>query len=310
MPFLTTRLAALLCAPVAAMVCAAVLAPAAGAAESDIAFGEPQRLAFGTLAGLSHAADGTLTIASVQASAARNRAVLSLLRRAPGQRAFGAPQVLIDEARHDTRPFGEVVPKFRSVYAAAPGGGREVVAWLSGVDGPRLLVRTGGPAASGRARRSRCRRAGRPRPATRRSIPRRAGSRSMRRSRRTARSRSRSATTTAAPPRRSRACGCARPAAPGSWTISGRCTNSVGARGRARQPHRRDLVGRLGRRRGERAAPGLDALARSGRGHLRCAPVAVDPRPRRRQRHPGARRCCCRPPARRSRCGTARQAVG
>ena len=92
---------------------------------------------------LGHAADGTLTIATAQASAAQNRAVLSLLRRAPGQRSFGAPSVIVDEPGHDTTPTGDVVPKFTPVYAAAPGGGREVVAWLSGVAGPRLLVRTG-----------------------------------------------------------------------------------------------------------------------------------------------------------------------
>ena len=144
----TTRACSRLIAAAIACACAVPAAPAiAATAENDIAFGEPERIAFGALAGLSHAADGTLTIASVQASAARNRAVLSLLRRAPGQRAFGAPQVLIDEAGTDTRPFGEVVPKFRSIYAAAPGGSREVVAWLSGVG--RLLVRTGGPAGFG-----------------------------------------------------------------------------------------------------------------------------------------------------------------
>ena len=131
------------------MMCAAALAPAAGAAERDRAFGEPQRLAFGTLAGLSDAADGTLTIATVQSSAARNRSVLSILRRPPGQRAFGAPQVLVDELGYDTTPFGDLVPKFRSIYRAAPGGGHEVVAWIT--TGPRLLVRTGGRGGFGAA---------------------------------------------------------------------------------------------------------------------------------------------------------------
>lgn len=147
---LTTRACSRLIAAVIVCACAGPVAPAVAAtAGNDIAFGEPERVAFGALAGLGHAADGTLTIAGVQASAVRNRAVLSLLRRAPGQRAFGAPQVLIDEAGTDTRPFGDVVPKFSAIYAGAPGGRREVVAWLSGIDGPRLLVRTGGPAGFG-----------------------------------------------------------------------------------------------------------------------------------------------------------------